>query len=61
MLQRLPTLKYYNVQKQESRFTLRLDAPKNMLYPKMLQIKVVVSTEFHTKRSVGTYAYHPQQ
>ncbi len=29
-LQRLPSLKYFNVQKWEHRFTLGLDAAKNM-------------------------------
>ncbi len=33
-LQRSPSLKYYNVWKRESRFTLGLNAAKNMHYTK---------------------------
>ncbi len=41
-LQRLTCLKYYNVLKWESRFTLGLNAAKNTDYiKKTLQIKVV--------------------
>ncbi len=42
-IQRLPSLKYYNELKRETRFTLELDAAKNAhyMYKNMLQIKVV--------------------
>ncbi len=41
-LQKLPSLKYYNVLKWESKFTLRLNSAQNKHYfKKMLQIKVV--------------------
>ncbi len=60
-LWRLPSLKYNNVPKRESRFTLGLDAAKNTRYiKKMLQIKLL-NIKFRLKKSAGACVYLPQE
>ncbi len=52
-LRRLPSLKFYNIQKQERRLILGLNAGKNAHYVKLKRI------QFRTKKSVGAFAYLP--
>ncbi len=56
-LQRLPSLKYYIVLKQESIFTIGLDASKITDYIKKSFKWKLLSFKFLTKKSVGAYAY----
>ncbi len=49
-------LKYCNVQKRGSRFTLGLDTSENTDY---IQKCLLLSIEFCTKKSVGTYVLFP--
>ncbi len=50
-LQRLPTLKYYNVLKQESRFTVGLNAAKNRHYIKKCFKWKLFGNQFCTRTS----------
>ncbi len=60
-LQRLLPLKYYNVQKWESRLNLRIDAAENTHYTqKFFKLKLLI-IEFRTKKSVGAYVYLPPE
>ncbi len=61
VLQRLLPLKYYNVQKWESRYILGLDAAKNTHYVRKCFKLKLLSTEFQTKKSVGAYACLTQE
>ncbi len=54
-LERLILLKYYNVQKQQIRFTLRQNTAKNTDYmEKVFKLKLF-RIKFPTKKSVGAY------
>ncbi len=60
-LQKLLSSKYYYVLKWESRFTLKLDAAKNMHYVKNFLKSQMFKIKFQTKKSVDTYVYRPQE
>ncbi len=52
-LQRLPCLKYYNVLKRESRFTLGLNAAKNTDYRKKISNKICGEFNFLQKTQLA--------
>ncbi len=60
-LQRLICLKYYNVLKKESKFTLRLNAAESTDYIKKFLKQNFLSIKFFTKKSVGAYVYLGQE
>ncbi len=59
-LQRLPCLKYYDALEWESKFTARLNAPKN-IYQKMLQTKIDIIDNFQCSaiKSYSESIYFP--
>ncbi len=59
LLKRLPSFKYYNVQKQGSRFTLGSHAAKNTQYIKKFFKRKLLSIKLCTRKSVGAYVYLP--
>ncbi len=58
---RLIWLKYYNVMKQQIRFTLGLTTAKNTDYKKKRFKWKLFRIKLPTKMSVGAYVYLPQE
>ncbi len=56
-----PSLKYYNVLKQESRFTLELNAAKIRVISKKASNKSCWALKFRTKELVVDYICLPQE
>ncbi len=60
-LQRSICLKSYNVQKQEIRFTLRLNTAKNTYFMKKASNKSCLKSNFAQKKSESSYVYLPHE
>ncbi len=59
--QRLPFLKYYNVPKWESRFTVVMNAAKNKDYIKQFFKQKLLRIKFPIKNSMDAYLYLLQE
>ncbi len=57
----MPFFKYYNVLEWKNRFTLMLNAAKNIDYIKLFFKQKLFRIKFPTKNSVNAYLYLPHE